>query len=84
MSASHMNDVRISARKALGKGASLHRSSPLELLAHGGPAGDPQVSADLNTIHIWQRRLDAGLLQWPLDEWAWDTALLLEHVDRSV
>eukprot|EP00971_Amphidinium_carterae_P351193 6491966-Amphidinium_carterae.1 len=42
MSASHMNDVRISARKALGKGANLQRSSPLELMAYGGPAGDPQ------------------------------------------
>eukprot|EP00971_Amphidinium_carterae_P047024 926008-Amphidinium_carterae.1 len=42
MSISHMNDVRISARKALGKGANLRRSSPLELMAYGGPAGDPQ------------------------------------------
>eukprot|EP00971_Amphidinium_carterae_P050052 986366-Amphidinium_carterae.1 len=42
MSVSHMNDVRISARKALGKGASLRRSAPLELMAYGGPAGDPQ------------------------------------------
>eukprot|EP00971_Amphidinium_carterae_P019834 390674-Amphidinium_carterae.1 len=50
MSASHMNDVRISARKALGKGANLRRSSSLELMAYGGPAGDPQVTADLNTI----------------------------------
>eukprot|EP00971_Amphidinium_carterae_P304027 6041676-Amphidinium_carterae.1 len=36
MSASHMNDVRISAHKALGKGANLRRSSPLELMAYGG------------------------------------------------
>eukprot|EP00971_Amphidinium_carterae_P216708 4302082-Amphidinium_carterae.1 len=42
MSASHMKDVRISARKALGRGANLRRSSPLELMAYGGPAGDPQ------------------------------------------
>eukprot|EP00971_Amphidinium_carterae_P136600 2706510-Amphidinium_carterae.1 len=42
MSTSHMNNVRISARKALGKGAHLRRSSPLELMAYGGPAGDPQ------------------------------------------
>eukprot|EP00971_Amphidinium_carterae_P227004 4502539-Amphidinium_carterae.1 len=42
MSTSHMNDVRISARKALGKGANLRRSSSLELMAYGGPAGDPQ------------------------------------------
>eukprot|EP00971_Amphidinium_carterae_P263410 5226246-Amphidinium_carterae.1 len=46
MSASHMHDVRISAHKALGKGANLRRSSPLELMAYGGPAGDPQSEAD--------------------------------------
>eukprot|EP00971_Amphidinium_carterae_P314296 6247291-Amphidinium_carterae.2 len=32
---SHMNDVRISARKTLGKGTSLRRSSPFELMAYG-------------------------------------------------
>eukprot|EP00971_Amphidinium_carterae_P127459 2525378-Amphidinium_carterae.1 len=57
MSASHMKDVRISARKALGKGAHLRRSSPLELMAYGGPAGDHQVTSDLNTIRAWQRKL---------------------------
>eukprot|EP00971_Amphidinium_carterae_P008420 166127-Amphidinium_carterae.1 len=31
-------------------------------MAYGGPAGDPQVTADLNTMRIWQRRLDAGRL----------------------
>eukprot|EP00971_Amphidinium_carterae_P008034 158868-Amphidinium_carterae.1 len=62
-SASHRNDVRISARKSLGKGANLKRSSPLELMAYGGPAGDPQVTADLNTVRAWQRKLAAG----PLD-----------------
>eukprot|EP00971_Amphidinium_carterae_P268903 5334857-Amphidinium_carterae.4 len=36
MSVSRMNDVHISARKALGKGANLRRSSPLELMAYGG------------------------------------------------
>eukprot|EP00971_Amphidinium_carterae_P284076 5640165-Amphidinium_carterae.5 len=68
---------RISARKAQGKGASLRCSSPLELMAYGKPAGDLQVSANLNTIRIWQRRLDAGLqkvLRWPPDDWAWNTA----------
>eukprot|EP00971_Amphidinium_carterae_P265824 5273068-Amphidinium_carterae.1 len=40
MSASHMKDIRIGAHKALG-------SSPLELMAYGGPANDPQVTADL-------------------------------------
>eukprot|EP00971_Amphidinium_carterae_P242668 4818288-Amphidinium_carterae.1 len=44
-------------------------------MAYGGPAGDPQVTADLNTVRIWQRRLNAGKLQWPLEERAWDTAL---------
>eukprot|EP00971_Amphidinium_carterae_P165904 3288554-Amphidinium_carterae.1 len=76
MSISHMNDVRISARKALGKGANLRRSSPLELMAYGGPAGDPQVTADLNTIRAWQRKLHAGTLEWPLATEVWDGALL--------
>eukprot|EP00971_Amphidinium_carterae_P086028 1701838-Amphidinium_carterae.1 len=57
------------------KGASLRRSSPFEFMAYGGPAGDPQVTADLNTTRIWQRRLDAGRLDWPLEERAWTTAL---------
>eukprot|EP00971_Amphidinium_carterae_P241970 4804262-Amphidinium_carterae.2 len=35
MSASHMNDVCISARKAQGKGANLRRSCPLQLVACG-------------------------------------------------
>eukprot|EP00971_Amphidinium_carterae_P297259 5905529-Amphidinium_carterae.1 len=70
-----MNDVRISARKALGKGANLRRSSPLELMAYGGPAGDPQVTSDLNTIRAWQRKLQAGTLEWPLDTEVWDRAL---------
>eukprot|EP00971_Amphidinium_carterae_P297879 5918727-Amphidinium_carterae.2 len=39
MSTAHMNDVRISARKALDKGANLRRSTPLALMAYGGPAG---------------------------------------------
>eukprot|EP00971_Amphidinium_carterae_P057353 1133954-Amphidinium_carterae.1 len=37
-------------------------------MAYGGPAGDPKVTADLNTIRIWQRHLDAGRLEWPLEE----------------
>eukprot|EP00971_Amphidinium_carterae_P018737 369411-Amphidinium_carterae.1 len=75
MSASHMNDVRISARKSLGKGANLRRSSPLELMAYGGPAGDPQVTIDLNTVRAWQRKLNAGTLDWPLEPSAWEHAL---------
>eukprot|EP00971_Amphidinium_carterae_P273953 5437239-Amphidinium_carterae.1 len=36
MSVARMNDVRISAGKALGKGANLRRSCPLELMAYIG------------------------------------------------
>eukprot|EP00971_Amphidinium_carterae_P038784 762431-Amphidinium_carterae.1 len=35
-----MNKLRTNARKALGRGAGLRRSAPLELMAHGGPAAD--------------------------------------------
>eukprot|EP00971_Amphidinium_carterae_P293932 5835445-Amphidinium_carterae.1 len=35
---------------------------------------DPQVTADLNTIRVWQRQLNTGTLEWPLDESIWDTA----------
>eukprot|EP00971_Amphidinium_carterae_P253439 5031636-Amphidinium_carterae.1 len=45
-----MTKIRTCARKALGKGAGLRRSAPLEFMAHGGPAADPQVSADLSTV----------------------------------
>eukprot|EP00971_Amphidinium_carterae_P120580 2389312-Amphidinium_carterae.2 len=72
VSNSQMNDVRTSA---CSKVASLRRWSPLELMAYGGTAGDPQVTADLNTISIWQRRLDAGRLDWPLHNQVWVTAL---------
>eukprot|EP00971_Amphidinium_carterae_P127404 2524243-Amphidinium_carterae.1 len=40
--------------------ANLRRSSPLELMAYGGLAGDPQVTAHLNTIRVWQRKLNTG------------------------
>eukprot|EP00971_Amphidinium_carterae_P149304 2960214-Amphidinium_carterae.2 len=60
MSASHMNDVRISARKALGKGANLRRSSSLELMAYGGPAEDPQ-----------RLRLPADRLAWTTAVGGW-------------
>eukprot|EP00971_Amphidinium_carterae_P149329 2960634-Amphidinium_carterae.2 len=75
MSVARMNDVRVSARKARGKGANLRRSSPLDLMAYGGPAEDPQVTADLNTNRVWQRKLNTGALVWPLDESVWETAL---------
>eukprot|EP00971_Amphidinium_carterae_P339855 6477881-Amphidinium_carterae.2 len=55
--------------------ASMRRSSPLELMSYGGPAGDPQVTADFNTIRIWQQRLDAGMPEWSLEERVWTTAL---------
>eukprot|EP00971_Amphidinium_carterae_P335904 6471996-Amphidinium_carterae.1 len=35
-----------SARRALGKGAGIRRSAPLEFMAHGGPARDPQVAVE--------------------------------------
>eukprot|EP00971_Amphidinium_carterae_P158593 3144081-Amphidinium_carterae.2 len=50
-----MTKLRTCARKALGKGAGLRRFAPLELMPHGGPAADPQVSADLSTVRVWQR-----------------------------
>eukprot|EP00971_Amphidinium_carterae_P279159 5541556-Amphidinium_carterae.1 len=55
-----MSDLHTSARRALSKGASLRRSAPFELMAHGGPTGDPQVSADVSTVRVWNRRLLAG------------------------
>eukprot|EP00971_Amphidinium_carterae_P251054 4983483-Amphidinium_carterae.1 len=47
-----MTKLRTCARRALGKGADLRRSASLELMTHGGPAADPQVSADLSTIRV--------------------------------
>eukprot|EP00971_Amphidinium_carterae_P098333 1945194-Amphidinium_carterae.1 len=44
-------------------------------MAYGGPAGDPQVTSDLNTIRAWQRKLNAGTLEWPLDTEVWDRTL---------
>eukprot|EP00971_Amphidinium_carterae_P131536 2604756-Amphidinium_carterae.1 len=55
-----MTKIRTCARKALGKGAGFRRSAPLELMAHGGPAADPQVSADLSTVRVWHRRILAS------------------------
>eukprot|EP00971_Amphidinium_carterae_P040165 788377-Amphidinium_carterae.2 len=75
-----MKDVHISARKAVGKEARLRRSNPLGLMAYGRPSGDLEVTADLNTICIWQRRLDAGRLEWSPYDRAWRTAL---YIDRG-
>eukprot|EP00971_Amphidinium_carterae_P191718 3804126-Amphidinium_carterae.1 len=44
-------------------------------MAYGGPAGDPQVAADLNTIRAWQRKFITGTLVWPLEESVWGDAL---------
>eukprot|EP00971_Amphidinium_carterae_P265629 5269884-Amphidinium_carterae.2 len=60
----HMKDVRISARKALGRGANL------------GVAGhDTQIIEKLNTFRMWQRRLEAGTIQRPLEKNIWSTVL---------
>eukprot|EP00971_Amphidinium_carterae_P296600 5892021-Amphidinium_carterae.1 len=37
-------------------------------MAHGGPAADPQVSADLSTVRVWHRRILVGKLEWPLPD----------------
>eukprot|EP00971_Amphidinium_carterae_P158058 3132902-Amphidinium_carterae.1 len=70
-----MTKIRTCARKALGKGSGLRRSAPLELMAHGGPAADPQVSADLSPVRVWHRCILAGKLEWPLSDNMWDSAL---------
>eukprot|EP00971_Amphidinium_carterae_P231617 4596517-Amphidinium_carterae.1 len=44
-------------------------------MAYGGHACDPQVTADLNTIRVWQRKLHTGTLVWPLDESVWEPTL---------
>eukprot|EP00971_Amphidinium_carterae_P114652 2271596-Amphidinium_carterae.1 len=51
MSTSHMNDVHISAGKAWGKELACVEQT-LELMAYGGPARDPQVTPDFNTVRI--------------------------------
>eukprot|EP00971_Amphidinium_carterae_P205425 4076908-Amphidinium_carterae.1 len=75
---SGMNKLHMSARKAFGKGAGLRRSAPLELMAHGEPTADPQVSADLS-MRVWNRRILARKqcrkLEWPLEPRLWDDAL---------
>eukprot|EP00971_Amphidinium_carterae_P045146 888379-Amphidinium_carterae.2 len=69
MSVARMNDVRITMPLVPGE--------PLEKAQtrNGGPAGDPQVNADLNTVRVWQRKLNTGTLEWPLDESIWDNSL---------
>eukprot|EP00971_Amphidinium_carterae_P046795 922081-Amphidinium_carterae.2 len=70
-----MKDLRVAACGALGKGFALRRSAALELMAHGGPTGDPRVAADLSKVCVWQRRLAAGKITWPLSETTWEGAL---------
>eukprot|EP00971_Amphidinium_carterae_P166227 3294739-Amphidinium_carterae.1 len=70
-----MAKLRANSKHALGNGASLRRSAPLELMAHGGPAADPQVSADLSTVTHWHRRILAGKVEWPLEARLWNDAL---------
>eukprot|EP00971_Amphidinium_carterae_P235644 4676296-Amphidinium_carterae.1 len=33
----------------------------------GGPAADPQASADLSTVRVWHKRILAGRVEWPLE-----------------
>eukprot|EP00971_Amphidinium_carterae_P347577 6489646-Amphidinium_carterae.2 len=61
ISEQHMKDLRASA-------LALRRVAALELMAHGGPIGDPCAVADLRTVCVWQRRIAAGKAQWPLSE----------------
>eukprot|EP00971_Amphidinium_carterae_P056281 1111000-Amphidinium_carterae.1 len=75
MSDQRMKDLQASARGALGKGASLRRSAALELMAHGGPSGDPLVVADLSTVRVWQRCIAAGKVQWLFPMASWEGAL---------
>eukprot|EP00971_Amphidinium_carterae_P017235 340183-Amphidinium_carterae.1 len=51
------------------------RCAPLELMAHGGPLGAPQVSADLSTVRFWHRHILAGQVTWPLEARLWNDAL---------
>eukprot|EP00971_Amphidinium_carterae_P300433 5969343-Amphidinium_carterae.1 len=44
-------------------------------MAYGGPAGDLQVTADPKTVRAWQRKLNAGTLDWPLEPSVWEHSL---------
>eukprot|EP00971_Amphidinium_carterae_P323107 6421462-Amphidinium_carterae.1 len=58
-------------------------------MAHGGPTGDPQVSADLSTVRVWNRQLlaasDLTTLRQPLEQrtqswtWAWSWLIVLDR-----
>eukprot|EP00971_Amphidinium_carterae_P347774 6489957-Amphidinium_carterae.1 len=68
-----LNKVRVSARRALGKGAQLRRAAELELTLKGGIKADPQVTLDVYTIRAWQRALDDGQ-SWPPTATQWTDA----------
>eukprot|EP00971_Amphidinium_carterae_P257854 5118169-Amphidinium_carterae.2 len=65
-----IHKVRVSARRALGRGAQLRRAAELELVLKGGIKADPQVALDLYTIRAWQRALLSGQ-SWPPTEVQW-------------
>eukprot|EP00971_Amphidinium_carterae_P107041 2120152-Amphidinium_carterae.1 len=65
-----MTKLRTCARQALGKGAGLRRSALLELMAHGGPAADLQVLADLSTVRVWHSLTGASLLARIAARWS--------------
>eukprot|EP00971_Amphidinium_carterae_P206860 4104571-Amphidinium_carterae.2 len=67
------SQVRVSARRALGRGAQLRRAAELELALKGGIKADLQVTLDLYTIRAWQRALLEGQL-WPPSEEQWTDA----------
>eukprot|EP00971_Amphidinium_carterae_P054012 1063257-Amphidinium_carterae.1 len=60
LAATSLHKVRVSARRALGRGAQLRRAAELEIALKGGIKADPQVTLDLYTIRAWQRALLEG------------------------
>eukprot|EP00971_Amphidinium_carterae_P094512 1870755-Amphidinium_carterae.2 len=73
LAATSLHKVRVSARRALGRGAQLRRAAELELALKGGIKADPQVTLDLYTIRAWQRALLDGQ-HWPPSEVQWADA----------
>eukprot|EP00971_Amphidinium_carterae_P327378 6458705-Amphidinium_carterae.2 len=72
----HMKDLRASARGALGPRL-MQRSLAEEISGsrtHGSwrPSGDPRVVAGLSTVRVWQRRIAAGKVSWPLPMASWE------------
>eukprot|EP00971_Amphidinium_carterae_P176201 3492570-Amphidinium_carterae.1 len=73
LAANSLLKVRVSARRALGRGAQLRRAAELEMALKGGIKADPQVTLDLYTIRAWQRALQIGQ-PWPPTETQWANA----------